>query len=60
MKGEISIVIDDPGPGIPASQRRAGIHSFLSLEHRVTEKRCAGLGLSLARDYSPTRGGYCS
>ena len=60
-EGEISIVIDDKGPGIPASQRERVFTPFYRLEASRNRETGGGAGFKSGTcHYSPTRGGYCS
>ena len=52
------IVIDDDGPGIPASMREEVFRPFFRLdEARNLDETGTGLGLSIARDIARNHGG---
>ena len=54
----VDIVIDDDGPGIPASQREEVFRPFLRLEEsRNPATGGVGLGLTIARDIARFHGG---
>jgi len=54
----LTIVIDDDGPGIPASQREDVFRPFVRLEGgRNQDSAGTGLGLTIARDIARSHGG---
>ena len=54
----LTIIIDDDGPGIPASQREDVFRPFVRLEGgRNQDSAGTGLGLTIARDIARSHGG---
>ena len=57
-KGSLTVIIDDDGPGIPASNRENVFKPFVRLdEARNLDASGTGLGLSIARDIARGHGG---
>jgi two-component system osmolarity sensor histidine kinase EnvZ len=57
-KGSLIVIIDDDGPGIPASNREDVFKPFVRLdEARNLDASGTGLGLSIARDIARGHGG---
>jgi len=57
-KGSLTVVLDDDGPGIPASRRDDVFKPFVRLdEARNLDSSGTGLGLSIARDIARSHGG---
>jgi two-component system osmolarity sensor histidine kinase EnvZ len=57
-RGSLTVVIDDDGPGIPASSREDVFKPFVRLdEARNLDASGTGLGLSIARDIARSHGG---
>ncbi len=57
--GMLTIVIDDDGPGIPASEREAVFKPFYRLDQaRTIDDGGTGLGLAIARDIANSHGGH--
>ncbi len=56
--GELSVLVDDDGPGIPADKREDVFRPFLRLDDaRNLDESGTGLGLSIARDIARAHGG---
>jgi two-component system osmolarity sensor histidine kinase EnvZ len=57
-RGSLTVIIDDDGPGIPASSREDVFKPFVRLdEARNLDASGTGLGLSIARDIARSHGG---
>ena len=53
----ITLCIDDEGPGIPEFARSRIFEKFFSLERPETGKKSTGLGLNFAKEVSTLHGG---
>jgi two-component system osmolarity sensor histidine kinase EnvZ len=57
-KGSLTVLVDDDGPGIPATSREDVFKPFVRLdEARNLDSSGTGLGLSIARDIARSHGG---
>jgi two-component system osmolarity sensor histidine kinase EnvZ len=57
-RGSLTVIVDDDGPGIPASSREDVFKPFVRLdEARNLDDSGTGLGLSIARDIARSHGG---
>lgn len=58
VNGELSVHVDDDGPGIPESDRAVVVQRFVRLdEGRARDVGGAGLGLAVASDVAAAHGG---
>jgi two-component system, OmpR family, sensor histidine kinase CreC len=55
--GDITLCIDDEGPGIPEFARSRIFEKFFSLERPETGKKSTGLGLNFAKEAATLHGG---
>ena len=57
-EGQLTITVDDDGPGIPAEERDAVFKPFYRLDNaRNIDESGTGLGLPIARDIARNHGG---
>ena len=57
-EGQLTITVDDDGPGIPAEEREAVFKPFYRLDNaRNVDESGTGLGLPIARDIARNHGG---
>jgi two-component system osmolarity sensor histidine kinase EnvZ len=57
-RGSLTVIVDDDGPGIPASSREDVFKPFVRLdEARNLDSSGTGLGLAIARDVARSHGG---
>jgi two-component system osmolarity sensor histidine kinase EnvZ len=56
--GQVTILVDDDGPGIPRDQREAAFRPFVRLDNaRNLDETGTGLGLAIALDIARAHGG---
>ena len=56
--GEVAVIVDDDGPGIPAAKRGDVVRRFVRLdEGRARDGGGAGLGLAVTSDVAAAHGG---
>ena len=57
-EGQLTVTVDDDGPGIPAEEREAVFKPFYRLDNaRNIDESGTGLGLPIARDIARNHGG---
>ena len=60
-EGQLTVTVDDDGPGIPAEEREAVFKPFYRLDNaRNIDESGTGLGLPIARDIARNHGGDIS